>query len=240
MGEHTQVYARTEPAETARYFLLLVEAGESTEVEQALLGSDVAFHVTRVENIAGALASLRKAHFDLALTDHQLPDGTSLDLLEALRRNERRIPPVIVHAVSGGEELAVSVMKAGAADFLSGDLDVQALPERLSEMIRGRSADRNRENRMTLEEAAKLLESIRVNLSRVNHDINNPLSIISGNAQLLLELAYAMDLQDDLVQPIRDIEEASRRIADLLHKLVVLRDRIPRPSSGGAPDLPGR
>lgn len=65
---------------------------------------------------------------------------------------------------------------------------------------------------------------LQVALSRVTHDINNPLSIISGNAQLLLELAQVLDLDPDVAKPIRDIEEASQRLASMVNRLNTLND----------------
>ena len=65
---------------------------------------------------------------------------------------------------------------------------------------------------------------------RLHHEVNNPLAIISGNAQLLVELARAMDVDEDLLGPIRDIEEASRRLTDSLRGLARLRDHV-RPLS---------
>lgn len=64
-------------------------------------------------------------------------------------------------------------------------------------------------------------------LSKVYHDINNPLAIISGNAQLLLEMVHMMDLDDHLVEPIEDIEEASRRLNESLGDLERLQDELP-------------
>lgn len=63
-------------------------------------------------------------------------------------------------------------------------------------------------------------------LGKLYHDTNNPLAIVSGNAQFLLELAGAMELDDDLVQPMRDIEEASERVAEGLRDISRLRDRL--------------
>ena len=71
-----------------------------------------------------------------------------------------------------------------------------------------------------------LLREIRAALSTVYHDANNPLAIISGNAQFLLELSTSMELDEDLAQPIRDIEEASRRVALKLRDLARLKEDI--------------
>ena len=72
----------------------------------------------------------------------------------------------------------------------------------------------------------ELIEKLRRSLGRIFHDTNNPLAIVSGNAQFLLEVAKSMDLDDDLIQPMRDIEEASERVANGLKDISILRDRI--------------
>lgn len=73
---------------------------------------------------------------------------------------------------------------------------------------------------------AQAIRTLRRILGRLYHDTNNPLAIVSGNAQFLLELARAMELDDDLVQPMRDIEEASERVAEGLRDISRLRDRL--------------
>lgn len=70
-------------------------------------------------------------------------------------------------------------------------------------------------------------------LSEVAHDINNPLAIISGNAQLLLELSRLLDLDPDVARPIQDIEEASRRLASMIGRLSALGEGMPDGLSTG-------
>ena len=70
------------------------------------------------------------------------------------------------------------------------------------------------------------LVSLRMSIAEVAHEINNPLAIISGNAQLLLELVRMMDLDADVAKPIRDIEEASRRLAASVGRLNAIRESI--------------
>ena len=73
-----------------------------------------------------------------------------------------------------------------------------------------------------------MLREIRAALSSIFHDVNNPLAIISGNAQFLVELTNGMEVDEELVQPIRDIEEASRRVAERLRELARLKEAITR------------
>ena len=77
-------------------------------------------------------------------------------------------------------------------------------------------------------------EDLRNTLSEVTHAVNNPLSIISGNAQLLRVLAQSEGLGDDFVQPIHDIEEASDRLSQLMGRLTELRERLRRDAGTAA------
>ena len=65
-------------------------------------------------------------------------------------------------------------------------------------------------------------QTIQSALTRVTHDINNPLAVISGNAQLLLELSRVLDLDPDVAKPIQDIEEASQQLASMVERLNAL------------------
>lgn len=74
---------------------------------------------------------------------------------------------------------------------------------------------------------SEVLRELSSRVSSAKHDINNPLSIISGNAQLLAELARAMDLGDEFLEPIRDIQDASERISNSLEELDALHTVLP-------------
>lgn len=63
-------------------------------------------------------------------------------------------------------------------------------------------------------------------LSEVHHDLKNPLSIISGNAQFLMEIGREADWDDQAVASLRDIEEAAERLESSLNRLSDLRDEL--------------
>ena len=71
-----------------------------------------------------------------------------------------------------------------------------------------------------------LPEEAREALSQVYHDLNNPLSIISGNAQFLLEISKDADIDDAFVTSIEDIREAADRMAEALRELMELREDV--------------
>lgn len=70
------------------------------------------------------------------------------------------------------------------------------------------------------------VERVRNTLAEVHHDLKNPLSIISGNAQYLLELNKAAELDDHVATSIQDIEEAADRLRASLDRLAELRDEL--------------
>lgn len=69
-------------------------------------------------------------------------------------------------------------------------------------------------------------EDIRRVLSSVYHDLNNPLSIISGNAQFLLELSREEDLDEQFVSAVKDVQEAAQRMSDSLDRLTRLKEEL--------------
>lgn len=70
------------------------------------------------------------------------------------------------------------------------------------------------------------VEDIHESVSSVYHDLNNPLSIISGNAQFLLELGEEQDVDDQFVDSARDIKEAAQRMSDSLERLTRLKEAL--------------
>lgn len=75
-------------------------------------------------------------------------------------------------------------------------------------------------------DVAALLGEVRRTLARVVHDVNNPLAIISGNAQFLAELVRAAELDPDFAKAVSDIEEASRQLADRIAQLASLKEHV--------------
>ena len=75
------------------------------------------FTLLHAEMISDALRILdAEPDIDLILSDLRLPDGTGLDLLKKVR--EREAPPAVVLVTGqGDEEVAVTALKAGAADY---------------------------------------------------------------------------------------------------------------------------
>lgn len=79
---------------------------------------------------------------------------------------------------------------------------------------------------MDVERLNDALHDIRKRLSRIHHDMNNPLSIVSGNIQLLQELSQALTVNDDFSGPLHDIEQSVDQLAASIDELMVIRNLL--------------
>lgn len=79
---------------------------------------------------------------------------------------------------------------------------------------------------MSESETLETRDEIREAVSTVYHDLNNPLSIISGNAQFLLEISREKDLDEQFISSARDIKEAAQRMSDSLNRLTRLKEQL--------------
>jgi len=95
--------------------ILIIEDEEKLARVLELELVSAGFEVERVSSAEQALPLAERA--DLVLTDLRLPGMDGLELLNLLRRQDARLP-IIVMTAYGTVEKAVEAMKAGAADFL--------------------------------------------------------------------------------------------------------------------------
>jgi two-component system response regulator PilR (NtrC family) len=93
-----------------------------------------------VADVATAQKLLRAEHFDLCLTDMNLPDGNGLSLVEWMQSNASTVPVAVITA-HGNVESAVKALKLGAFDFVSKPLDLSGLRKLVSVAIKASSVD---------------------------------------------------------------------------------------------------
>ena len=70
------------------------------------------------------------------------------------------------------------------------------------------------------------IQEIGRELSKFYHNINNPLTILSGNIQLLQLLADSIEISADVMKPIADIASISGRFSEDLQSIVELKEKI--------------
>ncbi|MCH9670042.1 MAG: sigma-54 dependent transcriptional regulator [Gammaproteobacteria bacterium] len=89
--------------------------------------------------LAAARAELRSHQFDLCLTDMRLPDGNGIELVRHIQAREPALPVAMITA-HGNMELAIEALKAGAFDFISKPVELEALRALVASVLRLRTA----------------------------------------------------------------------------------------------------
>ena len=97
----------------------ILELIEITLVRMGLL-------VEHATNVNEALQQLDNKHYDLCLTDMRLPDGDGLEVVRHIAARHANVPVAVITA-HGNMENAVSVLKAGAFDYLSKPVALEQL-----------------------------------------------------------------------------------------------------------------
>lgn len=113
---------------------------------------DAGHDVTAVDDGAAGLAQLKRASFDLVLSDLKMPVMGGLELFRA-SREDPNAPPFVLITAFGTVEEAVAAIKEGVSDFLTKPLKdpatLRSLVERLLEQ-------RRRERRLEALDQAEL------------------------------------------------------------------------------------
>ena len=129
--------------ELIRVLLVDDDAVDRRFVKRALEQGELAFEVIEAVDSEQALTALRSGRFDCVLLDYQIPGRDGLWVLNAARAAGIDTPIVMLTG-HGDEDTAVSMMKAGAADYLAkGALSGSRLVAALRTAIRVHQAERD-------------------------------------------------------------------------------------------------
>jgi len=108
--------------ESTRLAVLVVDDEPALREVLSLRIADWGYEVRTSSDIAEAERELDRNPPDLVLCDVVMPGGSGLDLLKRIKRQDEKLPVVMMTA-HGDIDKAVDAMKSGAADFLTKPLD---------------------------------------------------------------------------------------------------------------------
>lgn len=103
--------------------LLLIEddAVDQRAFLRYVARNQLSYQCQTASTVQDALKIIRQSQFDIIISDYQLTDGTAFDILDVASC------PVIVITGMGNENIAVQLMKTGAADYIVKDTERQYL-----------------------------------------------------------------------------------------------------------------
>ncbi len=205
--------------ERACEVLLVEDEGDLREQMSQLIGS-WGYQVCAAASIPAALAALESSPPDIVLTDLVLPPDSGTQVLSVVQERWPETPVLVMTAFATLEN-AVETLKLGAYDYLLKPFSPHELSAAL---LRARSSIQLRQLR-DREERLRHLTAVALTLT---HELNNPLAIISGEIQLLLEEQRSASERHSLEVCLA----ATQRIADVVRRIGAIRDVAYRDDGG--------
>ncbi|OLP18043.1 hypothetical protein BST81_13505 [Leptolyngbya sp. 'hensonii'] len=156
----------------------------------------------RVETAAAITAALAKKTWDVVIADYLLPTLSAPEALEILQASGLDLPFIVVSG-SIGEDVAVTVMKAGAHDYLlKGNLK-RFIPAVERELREVENRNQKRQAEAALLEAFNKLESLveirTAELVRVNEELQAEVEERIKAEQALFQLAAIVQSSEDAI-----------------------------------------
>ncbi|MGD8847136.1 MAG: response regulator [Desulfobacteraceae bacterium] len=227
--------------------VLLIEddPGDARLVAQVLKKAGIGrFTLETVNTLADGLDKLSEQPYDVVLLDLSLPDsfGTST-VDEVLQRAPDQ--PIIVLTGAKDEHLAMEAGQKGAQDYLvkseipGGVLTrsiVYAIERKQAQLKLSRTVDALKEaNQKVLEQQKSVIEQERLKVllemaGATSHELNQPLMTLLGSIEIM---RLDENIPQRLSQHIDRIEEAGRRIAEIVKKMSTIRQAESKPYPGG-------
>src|SRR5579871_3090815 len=194
-------------------------------VERGLMR--LGFKVVRALSGAEALARLQQGGIDAVALDQSMPGLDGLETLEQIRAIPDA-PPVVFVTASQDSKIAVTALKAGAADYLVKDVQGEFVPLlqvavtgalRQAELERAR-AEAEAEIHASRDRFAALAAEREVLLREVNHRVGNSLQIIAS----LLHLQASSSQQDDVKAALTNAMGRVAAVAQVHRRLYTSHD----------------
>jgi signal transduction histidine kinase len=176
-------------------------------------------HWMRVETADEMRAALTNNDWHIVVSDYRLPGFDGMAALDILKQHNPEIPFIVVSGAIG-EDTALSLVKAGASDYLFKD-HLTRLPHAIERELR--DARQLKKHEGDLEQLnvqlmqAQKMESVGRLAGGVAHDFNNMLGVILGHSEMAMDLIEENHpIQEDLQQ----IFNTAKRAANLTRQLL--------------------
>jgi PAS domain S-box-containing protein len=123
------------------------------QVSKQILEIDGKLKVETTTSVDEAFENLKQFHYDVVVSDYEMPMKNGLQFLEELRKNVRS-PPFILFTGRGREAVAVKALKLGAFRYLNKNGDVEAVYTELAFSIQ-QAADNIKAQRLAEQSEAR-------------------------------------------------------------------------------------
>lgn len=236
----------TEAADGKEAIAKLTSTGKISDSNYDKLGKDILeFDGEKNKSNVTTVSPTKISDFDLVLLDYSLPDINGLHLMAEIKALNLDLP-LIVLTGQGDEEIAVEMMKAGAADYISKDkIEPNSLAKAINSAIRIHQAEKaveaansrlrasnellvlknkelERQQQQIKLQNIKLQESYNLKsefLATTSHELRTPMNAIMGFSQLLLR-QYPDPLSEHQQNLIQRIFNNSKNLLNMINEML--------------------
>lgn len=163
-----------------------------------------------------ALESARKELPDLLILDLMMPKMSGYEVCSRLRKDPKTKELIVLMLTARSDiDAKVQGIEGGANDYLVKPIEPREVVSRVRRFL---ATERVHQDRILLE---RLNAIAQIGLS-VRHEINNPLTVVCGQAQILLQ---KQNLPPDVVKRVKVIYEMGLRISEIVKELDQVQDK---------------
>ena len=193
--------------------LIVDDAPVNLEMLSTILSENMSYEIETATSGIDALAAIQKEPPDIILLDIVMPDMDGFEVCSKLKNKEdvelkgkyADIPILFISARSESAE-KVKGLQLGAADYVTKPINVEELVARVATHIRTKEAE---EERLQIQK----LQSIKEMIITYHHEMNQPLTVVLGDAEMLLDEVEENDPNYATLQIIK--EQVGRRVGNL-------------------------
>lgn len=206
---------------TVRVLLIDDDDGELVLVREMLAGiGGNGYAIERAATYEEGLAGLLSGAYDVALLDYRLGQRDGLGLLREAKQKGCQTPIIFLTGM-GRPEIDLAAMAAGAADFLAKNkVDSTSLERSIRYAVERRALE-------AMFRQSEKLSAMGQLAAGLAHELNNPLMIIIGTVETLLE---GEPSDPGLAEALRVIDRSSERCRDLVRELLAFSRKDDSPS----------
>jgi len=195
--------------EPARARILVVDDDHIAAEAMARLLRARGFSTSTASDGVDALAEARRDPPEIVITDLRMPNMDGVDLCRSLRELDPDLPVIVVTS-DADTPSAIASLRAGADDYLSKPIDIDALMHRIERAL---------ERKSSRVERARLERQRDEYIALIAHDLRGPLHTIVMSASLLKQLVeekVSVDAAPVIERLARNAQRMNAMIEELL------------------------
>lgn len=170
------------------------------------------YKVTEAYSGSMALDVIKENKPDLIILDVMMPEMDGIEACKKIKADkDTKMIPIIMLTSMGNVRDKVQGLNAGANDYITKPFNPEELIARVKAQLRIKFLEEELFKKEETEAVAKMGIA-------TAHEINNPLTVIIGNLELIL--LKKENLDDEIIENLNSILDSAMRIKEIVSKMI--------------------